>query len=171
MRVGIIFLIVAFFCNCSIPARVNFLDEGLTEVPPTTIYLVRHAEKEKDGTRDPQLNAQGIKRSNSLAEMLKGENIRSIYSTDYQRTKMTGMPLARKMDKSIEIYSSEDEIVAILDTISENTLIIGHSNTIPRLINRLLGKEKLDDLKEDEYDKLFSLQKKGELYELTMESF
>ncbi|MFK7934362.1 MAG: histidine phosphatase family protein [Saprospiraceae bacterium] len=171
MRIAFFFLILFIFSDCSLQSRTNLIDTSLGESAITTIYLVRHAEKEKDGTRDPALNEEGIVRSEQLAKLLTTANIQNIYSTDYKRTRMTGMPLADQLDESIEIYSNEDEMMAILDTMTENTLIIGHSNTIPRLINRLLGEQRLADLKEYEYDKLFFLEKEGETYRLTTESF
>ena len=37
-------------------------------------------------------------------------------------------------------------------------LIVGHSNTVPAMVNHLLKEEKLEQLGENEYDKIFIVQ-------------
>ncbi|MFC2096799.1 phosphoglycerate mutase family protein [Bacteroidota bacterium] len=124
----------------------------------TTIFLVRHAEKENDGSRDPELNKKGEERADKLCEMLIKSEITAIYSTNYKRTKNTAAPLAKKTDIEIQIYKPNDKSV-IKDIIDKNKgsniLIVGHSNTIPKLVNQLINKEKYVDLTDDEYNKLF----------------
>lgn len=171
MRLLILSIILFSFFSCSVKSQKNLNGETLKTEYVTKIYLVRHAEKEKDGTKDPSLNAAGKERALELASILGTARINKIYSTDYKRTKMTGQPLAKQLNEDIEIYEGEDEIVFELENITGNVLVIGHSNTIPRLINRLINKEQLKDLDENEYDKLFVIDKRGKEYELKTQTF
>ena len=49
-----------------------------------TMYLVRHAEKVADKSRDPILTHEGIERADRLAQIMSKNDIDAIYSTDYQ---------------------------------------------------------------------------------------
>jgi broad specificity phosphatase PhoE len=136
-----------------------------------TYILVRHAEKADDGTKDPPLNDTGRARADRLARLLHSANVGAIYSTDYQRTRQTAMPLATKM--KLDITSYEPMSLEALEKIRQETggktvLIVGHSNTIPVIANQLLGTERFEQLAENEYDKLFIITRIGELAEITL---
>ena len=122
----------------------------------TTVFLVRHAEKLSDG-QNPALSDLGEKRALRLLEMLQEAEIQSIYSTDYKRTLQTVGPLAEHLGIKTEIYepfyASFHELVKQKN--ERNLLIVGHSNTIPGLVNALIGQEKYQNLSEDQYDLLF----------------
>ena len=124
----------------------------------TIIYLVRHAEKMRGGN-DPKLSVAGIKRSIKLSEILKEIDLDAIYSTDYMRTRYTAKPTANKNNLETTIYDPSDQVY-FADMILKNhkgrkVLVVGHSNTIPMLVNILLGSDEYTQLDEDEYDKLF----------------
>ena len=128
------------------------------------IFLVRHAEKAEDiaGDRNPSLNEAGLLRAEHLAEMLSTADIKLIYSTDFKRTTETGLPLANLLGITIKKYDSRapDALNKILsETDNARILIIGHSNTVPKMVNELLGSEKYPLLGEEEYDKLFMITK------------
>jgi len=130
---------------------------------PTTIYLVRHAEKAtNDATNeDPLLTEKGMDRAIALAEILKKSTIQNIYSTKYKRNVATAMPLAKKLKMPIKIYDSnrpKTEAVTILEANEgKNILIIGHSNTVLETIEALGGKRPIDSISDQEYDYLFQL--------------
>ena len=52
-----------------------------------TLYLVRHAEKQQDGSRDPELTDIGNQRSVKLASWFSDKNIKDVWSSDYKRTR------------------------------------------------------------------------------------
>ncbi len=62
----------------------------------TTYYLIRHAEKLRVDTTDqnPKLNHQGVKRADAWKEVFTNVNLDAVYSTDYNRTKLTAKPTA-----------------------------------------------------------------------------
>lgn len=125
----------------------------------TTIYLVRHAEKMKDGSKDPSLDEIGIKRAERLSEILKNTELKAIYASPYKRTRQTAQPTADQKNMSILLYdpSKQEEFSKTLvnEYTGSNTLVVGHSNTVPMLVNILIDAESYPQLKDDEYDKLF----------------
>lgn len=123
-----------------------------------SIYLVRHAEK-TDNADNPSLTSCGKRRADMLANMLSKTNITSIYSTSYQRTMQTAKPLAKLTNTAVKIYSPKhlDQLMLLLKNNSENTLVVGHSNTTPQLVE-LLTKQKIPSLTEQDYQYLYQVQ-------------
>lgn len=135
---------------------VTGLSQSTNEKKPTTIFLVRHAEKGDDGTRNPPLSEDGVKRAQRLADMLSNSGVTAIYSTDYKRTKDTVQPLANATQLSIKLYTpmSEAELRKIADDNQGGVVVIcGHSNTTPWSANILAG-TKLENFAESDYGNL-----------------
>ena len=133
-------------------------------------YVVRHAEKAvpSEGTTmstpdDPSLSDAGVKRAEALKQVLISKNIRHIFSTDTKRTKLTAEPLSKQSGVAIQIYGPRPDSVFTnqLKKIKENTLVVGHSNTVDDLVNSLIGDKKLSDLADSEYDNLFIVRYKN----------
>ena len=99
--------------------------------------------------------------------MLSEADIEYIFSSDYKRTQRTGQPLADSTGLEIFLYDpgAQDSIAQELRSIRGNALVVGHSNTIPALINLLLGEERYEQLNESEYDKLFLLHGSEEKFD------
>ncbi|WP_026953088.1 SixA phosphatase family protein [Algoriphagus mannitolivorans] len=134
-----------------------------------TIYIVRHAEKQLEGS-DPDLLQVGKIRAKKLAQILEGEEIKHIYSTDYLRTKNTALPTAEAAGLEIELYDprNHDSLVQKLRTLEGNALVVGHSNTVNKLANYFVGQgEEYPDLTDIEYDYIFvvTLDANGEKVE------
>ncbi|MDH5433097.1 MAG: histidine phosphatase family protein [Gammaproteobacteria bacterium] len=136
-----------------------FLHFPILASEETVIYLVRHAEKVQDGTKDPTLSEQGVARSKKLAELLKDKNIRVIYSTDFKRTRLTAKPLADRLGIEIKLYDYKklSELANTLKNSKQNILVVGHSNTTPELVELISGKV-VEPIKEIEYSKLFTIK-------------
>ena len=137
-------------------------------------YIVRHAEKEtaSEGTtmntpNDPPLSAAGRVRAIELRETLKGKGIEHIYSTNTIRTITTAQPLNElRSATTIGIYNTRDSLdffILELKAIKKgNSLIVGHSNTVDDIVNKLCGEVKVPgDLPDSEYDNLYIVTKKG----------
>ncbi len=123
----------------------------------TTLYLVRHAEKVGDGTRDPDLTDEGRARAERLADLLEEADVDYIFSSDYRRTRFTAAPLAERLEQKILIYNpkSYEELTAHIDSHPGSTyLVIGHSNSTPALANKLLKKEKYSQYDEKDYSNI-----------------
>ncbi|HOZ68147.1 MAG TPA: histidine phosphatase family protein [Chitinophagaceae bacterium] len=143
-----------------------------------TIYIVRHAEKEpvpagssQMMANNPPLSEAGKERSFALRDRLRHERIRFIFSTNTTRTVSTAQPLNELLGTTrIELYSSKkdstDFFISQLKSIKKgNILVVGHSNTIDDIANKLCGKTVVPgDLDEKEYSNLFVVKRKGGRY-------
>lgn len=122
----------------------------------TTFILVRHAEKES-GSKDPALTPAGQQRAERLAHFLSRQAVQAVYSSNYQRTRQTAAPLALMKNLSIQTYdpARPEEARSMQREFPGATIVVvGHSNTIPKLANYLLGKDLVADFTDDEYDNL-----------------
>ena len=125
----------------------------------TTYYVLRHAEKADDGSKDPVLTAQGQQRAINLAGMLADAGIEKIYASDYQRTQLTARPLARLLDLEVISYDPGD-LPGLKDRLllaeDVNAMIVGHSNTTPMLAHLLSG-QPVSNLDEANFDYVFQV--------------
>jgi 2,3-bisphosphoglycerate-dependent phosphoglycerate mutase len=123
----------------------------------TTVILIRHAEKGDDGTKDPDLSADGQARAKRLAVILKDTKIEAIYSTNYKRTKNTVLPLSADKGIDIQLYDpmKTQAIDEIMNKYKGKTIVItGHSNTTPWTANYLLGNGDIKDFADDDFDNI-----------------
>ena len=133
----------------------------------TRIYIVRHGEKETG--RDPALTAGGIRRAGDLLRALNNESVQKIYVSRYRRTQMTGDSMRIQLKIDTVHYTADTLCDELLNTIMQHgdfgktILIIGHSNTIPKIIRKL---GVLDypqaDIPDNEFDNLFLVTYKNE---------
>jgi probable phosphoglycerate mutase len=147
----------------------------ITPAPETTIYLVRHAEKQTTPPNDPPLTEAGLARAANLAGMLKPLGIKAVFTSQFLRTKETARPLAEAVgatpivvdmisDRSAPGGIAGRSIKALVERILEHRgeaiLVVGHSNTLPLIIQGL-GGGPVPDIPETEYDNLFILTISG----------
>lgn len=127
-----------------------------------TLYLVRHAEKLADGSRDPELTQAGKLRSEKLAGWLHDKNITDVWSSDYTRTRGTAEPFASEHDIDLTIYNPRDlaALAGQLRSKRHNAYVVGHSNTTPELA-RLLCQCTIAGMEESEYDRLIVISVNG----------
>ena len=135
-----------------------------------TYYVVRHAEKEaQQGTEtmmnnNPPLSETGKQRAEALKEVLKTEKIGYVFSTNTIRTLSTAEPVKNYFNLDTEIYEPvpSESFISRLLSLKKNTLIVGHSNTVDDIVNKLCGSVKIPaDLPDTAYDNLFVIRKKG----------
>ena len=123
------------------------------------LFLVRHAEKAASEDGDPPLTGIGQQRADRLRTILKDANIGQVYSSDYQRTRSTGMPLAEQINQDLNLYNPGNlpgfSKKLLADSKGGNALIVGHSNTTPQLVNLLVGKDQYNSIDESDYGNLF----------------
>ena len=124
-------------------------------------YIVRHAEKEAAGSNmssDVPLSAEGRERSHKLWALMSGKDLIAVYSTNTIRTKSTVQTIADYYNLPVKIYGPRPDsafFAKLKKWKSHNVLIVGHSNTVDDIVNGLLGKNKLKDLDDSEYNHLF----------------
>ena len=161
-------ILVVLIVSCKPQNNVGEIQES------GTIFLVRHAEKADDGTKDPPLTTEGENRADKLVELLIEKDIKAVYSTDFKRTRNTGFPLADTLGLFVNLYdpSSESFAEEIMKEASDaNLLVVGHSNTTPILVNKILGKEKYRQLDDSDYGKLFVCEKDGDAFDCRVVEF
>lgn len=116
------------------------LSIGQAQTSPSVIFIVRHCEKAMESTDNPNLAEEGKKRAAHLAEILKNAGIEEVYSTNYKRTMQTGEPTAAAMKLTTQAYEPRDATFAeMLRKSGKKVLVVGHSNTVPELLNQLTG--------------------------------
>lgn len=147
-----------------------------TESQHQVIYLVRHAEKVVNSSaqdRDPPLTNVGLERARHLAYVLGDVGLDHIYSSDYTRTRQTSEPLAKKLGLAIQSYDpgSLEEFARQLRQRGGRSLVVGHSNTTPRLVE-LLGGDGGDPIDEaTEYDRLYIVIRNGDRVTTLLQRF
>jgi phosphohistidine phosphatase SixA len=121
----------------------------------STVFIVRHAEK-ADDSKDTELSEAGRARAEALANMLRDSKISAIYTTEFKRTQQTAAPLAKALGLTVTTLPAENyaALVAKLRTFTANSLVVGHSNTIPDVI-KALGIPEPINIPDSDYDNLF----------------
>ena len=151
------FLLVALLLVATFPAGVRAIDQS-----PTTIILVRHAEKKivPPENKDPDLSPAGMARAEELARMFSDSGIAAIYATQYKRTQQTVKPLADKLRLSVTQVEAKKTADLVKQIRAKNTgqviFIAGHNNTVPEII-AAMGGPQLPIIPETEYDNLYIL--------------
>ncbi|ARV14044.1 SixA phosphatase family protein [Polaribacter sp. SA4-12] len=116
----------------------------------TTYYLIRHSEKDRtDKTnRNPNLNEKGQERARKWAVYFKNIDLDAVYSTKYNRTKQTAKPTAESKKLEILSYNPSNLYDSIFqsETKGKTVLVIGHSNTTPAFVNKILGEKKYENM-------------------------
>ncbi len=154
MKQLFILIIITSFCSCK----------------TTSFYVVRHAEKATPTATmggDVPLSDAGQQRAIALQESLKYAHINQIYSTNTTRTRTTAAPVAEFYHLPVLIYDTNTNptFTDSLRNTKKNTLIIGHSNTVADLVNKILGRTVLTkDLPDNAFNNLFIITKKGKQF-------
>jgi broad specificity phosphatase PhoE len=124
----------------------------LTAVPAAgldAVYLVRHAEKADPWPQDKDLDAfwplspAGTARAEALAGRLEKAGIAAVFTSHTTRTLATAMPLVARTHIPVTADDTSirpEDMAGFLARLREKhaadaaVLIVGHSNTIPRLL-------------------------------------
>lgn len=126
----------------------------------STYYLIRHAEKQVVDNPNPELTEKGILRAENWAVIFKDIKFEAVYSTDYLRTIATAQPTAQSQNLEIMLYHpTKIDIKQFLkETEGKTVLIVGHSNTIPAMVNKLIGEEKYEDMEDENFGNLYIVE-------------
>ncbi len=133
----------------------------------TTYYFIRHAEKDRTDPSDknPHLTGIGNARANGWRDILGEVKFDAVYSTDYHRTKETAQPTATKNNLEITIYDPKniDGNSFKSDTKGKTVFIVGHSNTTPAFVNKILGQNKYKDIDDSNNGNLYIVTISGDV--------
>jgi 2,3-bisphosphoglycerate-dependent phosphoglycerate mutase len=130
----------------------------------TTYYFIRHAEK-VDDSKNPDLSSIGHERALSWSSIFSDINFDAIYSTNFNRTMQTAMAISSiknvaitKYDpKTIDIQKFKDQ------NLGKNILIVGHSNSTPDFVNKIINQKKYALIDEKTFGNLYIVTISGEI--------
>lgn len=149
-----------------------------TSCSRNTYYIVRHAEKataNANMSSDVPLSAEGEQRAQNLKTLLHDKSFAAIFSTPYIRTQSTAKPLSEAKGIPVQLYSPKDTVDQFIIRVKAiqkgDVLLVGHSNTVDDLVNKMMGQSLLTDLAETEYDNLFIVNRKRNKYSFEKKKF
>jgi broad specificity phosphatase PhoE len=122
----------------------------------TQYYFIRHAEK-ADSSKNPDLSEKGLERAQELKTLFSEINFDAVYSTDFNRTLQTISPIVSENGKLLKIYNPQIVDIETLkkETIGKTILIVGHSNSIPKMVNQIIKENKYGDIAENQFGNLY----------------
>jgi broad specificity phosphatase PhoE len=103
---------------------------------------MRHLDTPEGGTdRDPSLTAEGASNAQQLAAWFRGKPLSAIYVSGFKRTRETAAPLAEARGITVKLYDPADTpaLIARVRTEAGPVLVVGHSNTVPDIVEQLGG--------------------------------
>ena len=174
-----LFFCCAFFAACAFSpppplpvltaisdGQLRFADGSSRTIPHygdsthIILYCARHCEKVKDGSKDPDLTAEGQARAERLGRILSGAKIHRVCTTPYKRTMHTGEAVQRHTgNPTFETYPPDAQDVWLESVLAagggKQYFVAGHSNTVPQLLNLLLGKIQFQNIDDEEYGLLY----------------
>jgi 2,3-bisphosphoglycerate-dependent phosphoglycerate mutase len=125
----------------------------------TTYFLIRHAEKDRTDSKNknPNLNSEGLQRAEKWAKYFEKIDLDAVYSTTYNRTMQTSKPTAESKKLAIINYNPRNMYDSIFqkNTEGKTILVVGHSNTTPAFVNKILGEKKYKDIDDNDNSSLF----------------
>ena len=136
----------------------------LSGAKTTTIYLIRHAEK-ADNSKDTNLSEMGLMRASHWDDVFSAIQFDAIYSTNYNRTLQTAAPTALKQKVTVTIYDPKEMNFGKIkkEHSGQTILIVGHSNTIPDLVNKITGENVYPNIEETTFGNLYIVTVNGEI--------
>ncbi|HEX4469387.1 MAG TPA: phosphoglycerate mutase family protein [Gemmatimonadaceae bacterium] len=140
---------------------VTALPLSAQERAPTTVILVRHAEKAAAPADDPPLTEAGQARARALMAITRDAGVTAIITTQFVRTRETARPSAVALKIAPEIIRAtagaqhvQDVARAALAHTGGVVLVVGHSNTVPAII-AALGAPPPPPICDNSYDDLY----------------
>lgn len=105
---------------------------------PRAVFVVRHAER-ADDSDDTALSSAGQARAAALAEGLAQAGVTALYTSEFQRSRDTAGPLARRLGLTPRVVPAADGAALARQVRRQRgvVLIVGHSHTIPALLQAL----------------------------------
>ena len=148
-------------------ALLGMADRGVSQTAPdgpTTILVVRHAEKVAGTDRDPSISEAGQRRARALVDVAGDARVAAVYTSQTKRTRETAQPLADRSGVPVTVVEAgggdgRQKAAELASRIlskhrGETVLVVGHSNTVPQIVEALSGTQ-VPAIEDHEYDHLF----------------
>jgi len=130
-------------------AFASAVSPAATTVQPN-IYVMRHLHTPA-GVSDPDLTAEGMKYAQAVSKSFERDPPSVIYVSSTKRAQQTAAPLAERLKLTPKIYDPRDTpgLIAAVSAETGTVLIVGHSNTVPDIVEKLGGQRPADLTHED----------------------
>ena len=130
-------------------AFASAVSTAATPVQPN-IYVMRHLHTPA-GVSDPDLTDEGKIYALAVSHSFQRDLPDVIYVSSTKRAQQTAAPLAARLKLTPKIYDPRDTpaLIAAVSAESGTILIVGHSNTVPDIVEKLGGKRPADLTHED----------------------
>jgi broad specificity phosphatase PhoE len=126
-----------------------------------TVVVVRHAEKAAAPAADPPLTAAGEQRARDLLAAVRDAGVGAVITTQFARTRQTAQPTASALGLRVEVVPAlaaathpSEVAAAVRKHAGQTVLVVGHSNTVPAIIEAL-GAKRPAAICDSEYDNLY----------------
>ena len=149
------------------------LGAATAQAQPTTVLLVRHAEKANKSADTPLKEPKGFLRARALANAVGEFGISAVVASEFLRTQQTVAATASHLGLEESVIQMTDP-QAIADEIlshyrGRTVLVVGHSDTVPQIIEALGGPSLCPNrggvlvkgecrIRDKEYDNLYILR-------------
>jgi phosphohistidine phosphatase SixA len=143
-------------------AAVGLLGVGVVphraQAQPSLVVLVRHGEKQPAPADDPSLSEAGVARAKALDAALAHATPTTILVSPRKRTVETAAVVQQRVGVTPTVIALNGQhvqnVAAAILQAKGVVLVVGHSNTIPAIVNAIAG-TKLPDLCDASYATLF----------------
>ena len=127
---------------------------------PSSVYVMRHLEKAEG--QDPGLSEEGRANAQRLVTLLERDRPSAIYVSATRRARETAAPLAARLGLTSKTYDPRDTpgLVARVAAEPGTVLVVGHSNTVPDIVEQL-GGVRPAPLAESDYGDVWRISRAG----------
>lgn len=134
----------------------GWLMYAMVTTPSTQIFLVRHAEPLNE-TDESSLSEAGLQRAHALLHSVGASGLRKIFVSEKLRTRQTAEPVAAAIGVSpvvVLAVATDDLVDSLLANKGKTMLVVGHSNTLPAILEGL-GVSETIVITDGEFDNLY----------------
>ncbi len=149
--------------NCFLILVFIVIQGTFAQTKTTTYYFIRHAEK-ADDSKNPNLSPKGIERATLWSKIFSDINFDAVYSTDFNRTIQTATPVVTNKHLAITIYNPKtiDFQEFKKETLGKIILIVGHSNSTPEFVNKIINQIVYPTIEDSTFGNLYIVIIKGD---------
>ena len=108
--------------------------------PDANYYVMRHLHTPA-GVNDPDLTAEGRRYALAVSDWFRRDPPDVIFVSSPRRAQQTAAPLAARLKLTPKIYDPKDTAALVASVKAERgtVLVVGHSNTVPDIVEQLGG--------------------------------
>lgn len=135
---------------------IFILQFSICKAQTTTYYFIRHSEK-IDNSENPDLSEKGKIRAENWNKIFSETKFDAVYSTDFIRTIQTVTPILNFRNLKPIIYNHKNIDIESFksDTKNKTVLVVGHSNSTPDFVNKLINEKKYEKIDETVFGNIY----------------